>query len=295
MDAEDDPDLCPLCLTVPKDRLLVRCQCCNYGICLWCWHTIVTMTENEDARCPHCREAFDVEGVRQQRVIPPPKPARRAHASKAHLAELVLYDRRAVGVEGLPESLSNDSLLHHTLFGQYGRIRGFMRNTKTGMAVIRYSCCSEAASALRCANGAVLHGSALTVTYTLSKYCSAFLKGVNCTKKFCVDLHTAALEKPCVVPKLQASALPLFTFVDPNNPLWANTSATLPQSPLVPTNPAAVGDRIENGLEAQQRPQRQLPWSSRAVPCTLQMALPSPVHVRWFGSAKAATESPFFL
>lgn len=223
---------CPVCITPysEQDKQFRPCACA-FRMCLWCWHTIVTMAQSDyqEALCPGCRAPFDVETIQRQHSRPvKPKSTRRAAPGRAHLADVVLNDKRVVAVRNIPSVLIDidaegdergeeapdtvaarqcDARLfaigQHFLFGQYGRIVGAvvvkvaagLHRMPTYSAAIRYASSEEAARCVRFAHNSVLLGHTLSCKLVPTRYCGQFLLKSLCTKRMCVELHSEHKDK----------------------------------------------------------------------------------------------------
>jgi hypothetical protein len=196
-------------------------------MCVWCWHTIITLADNEEeARCPNCRSPFDLEAIRQQRPKQG-KPPRKCIPQRQQYADLVLNDRRVVGVTNLPALLIEnatigsspaDVIQQHFVFGQYGRIHGvLLSKAQEGSwnAAVRFGSSEEAGHAVRYAHGAVLYGRTISCAPIPTRYCANFLMKVACTKRNCIELHSEVSERSFILKDASARTLPLMGVVPP--------------------------------------------------------------------------------
>jgi hypothetical protein len=206
-------------------------------MCLWCWHTIVTMAQSDymEPVCPGCRTPYDVPAILKQHNTAPQarsKTARKAAPARAHLADVVLNDKRVVAVRNIPAALIDveecDATLQasgasasakqlcdarlfalgqHFLFGQYGRIVGAViiysglgtNRMPVYSAAIRYASSDEAGRCVRFANGSHLLGHVLSCKLVPTRYCGQFLLKSMCTKRMCVELHHEHTDKTLYV------------------------------------------------------------------------------------------------
>ncbi|MFS7957799.1 putative transcription factor C2H2 family [Helianthus anomalus] len=62
MMSNEEEKRCPLCAEEMDwtDQQLKPCKC-GYEVCVWCWHHIMDMAENDatEGLCPACRTPYD--------------------------------------------------------------------------------------------------------------------------------------------------------------------------------------------------------------------------------------------
>lgn len=126
-----------------------------------------------------------------------PKPLR---LNFTHMSNMRVIQRKLVYIINLPPSVADEStLLRYEYFGQYGTITKCCVNKHNAFAgygaYITYSTEEEAAKCIKACQGFKLDGNVLTTTYGTTKYCSYFLRGMNCPKVDCLYLHKMA--PPC--------------------------------------------------------------------------------------------------
>lgn len=221
-EASDDGDnVCPLCTEEMDltDKQLKPCHC-GYEICVWCWHHIMEMAEN-DRRCPACREPYNKEkivgmSVSCERLTDVNFEKRhKSHKSKAkvaearkHLSDVRVIQRNLVYVVGIPTSLANEkNLERREFFGQYGKIlkvsiscssSNSSQHSTTGTMSRVYITFMKEEDALRCiqaVNGYILEGQPLRACFGTTKYCYAWLKNTPCNNPDCLYLHDVGSEE----------------------------------------------------------------------------------------------------
>ncbi|KAK1888261.1 CCR4-NOT transcription complex subunit 4 [Dissostichus eleginoides] len=154
---KDDPMECPLCMEPLEidDVNFFPCTC-GYQICRFCWHRIRT---DENGLCPACRKPY------------PEDPARLAD----------------------PEVLKRPEY-----FGRFGKIHKVVINNSTSYAgsqgpsasaYVTYIRSEDALRAIQCVNNVVVDGRTLKASLGTTKYCSYFLKSMQCPKPDCMYLH----------------------------------------------------------------------------------------------------------
>lgn len=87
-------------------------------------------------------------------------------------------------------------------FGQYGPIvkivvnkNGYSQNNKSELtfsAYVTFSCPKDASLALLAIDNSVINGHTIRSSFGTTKYCSFFLKNMECNNKDCLYLHSLA-------------------------------------------------------------------------------------------------------
>ena len=121
------------------------------------------------------------------------------------LGKMRVLQRNLVYVTNLPLELSKEEILNRSeYFGQYGKIRkiaintrvptGVTINSKNGPSASAYVTFAndkgfDAYHAILAADGALLGGRHIKAAFGTTKYCSLFLKDVECSNPACMYLH----------------------------------------------------------------------------------------------------------
>ncbi|KAF9138988.1 transcriptional repressor proteinral negative regulator of transcription subunit 4 [Linnemannia schmuckeri] len=215
MSDEEDFD-CPLCMEELdiSDRNFRPCPC-GYQICRFCWHHI---KEDLNGRCPACRRVYSEETVEftpisadELAMIKNEKKAKEREKkeieamNRKHLSNMRVVQKSLVYVIGLPTKLANDehTLRQHEYFGQYGKIAKVVINRRNapmpvagsspGQAsvgvYITYVRKEDAAKAIAAIDGSIWDGKILRASYGTTKYCTYYLRGMNCQNPGCMYLH----------------------------------------------------------------------------------------------------------
>ena len=120
------------------------------------------------------------------------------------LSECRIITKNLVYVIGLSSSLANrDKLMRYEYFGQYGNIqkivvnknKAYNQNSPNGpsySAYVTYSKPSEASIAILSLDENIIDNHCIKASFGTTKYCSFFLKGIECTNKDCLFLHKIA-------------------------------------------------------------------------------------------------------
>ena len=243
MTEEDTWDsLCLICasLIVESEKDFTPCRC-GFRMCVWCFHKIVTLTElTERPRCPGCRAEWDVAAIESQSIkthLGNPNQNRIVHRhrhvdphrvdkAKRTLVDAVCVDSRVVLVLGLPTRqdsacfhITQETLVSHAWFGQYGRILALATSHADGKACIRYSLPCEATRACTIAGGCRITTPdvdpdlqwTIAVVPGKAKWCPFFLRNELCPKKECIDLHEPCSSHTELLPSLSASRVSVFS------------------------------------------------------------------------------------
>ena len=129
---------------------------------------------------------------------------------KDDLSESRIITKNLVYVIGLSSSLANkEKLQKYEYFGQYGTIikivvnknKAYNQNSPHGpsfSAYVTYSKPTEASIAILSLDEIILDNHSIRASFGTTKYCSFFLKGVECNNKDCLFLHTFADENEII-------------------------------------------------------------------------------------------------
>ncbi|KAF9001884.1 hypothetical protein BDQ17DRAFT_1306740 [Cyathus striatus] len=221
-DEEEDAE-CPLCLEEMDISDLNFKPCiCGYQICRFCWHHI---KENLNKRCPACRRIYTDEAVEfkpiatqdHKRLTQQKKQRERERKElealgRRQLANVRVVQRNVVYVVGIGPRFAKEELIptlrSNDYFGQYGKISKIIlvKRTPSGGGApvvglyITYHRREDAARAISSVDGSPSPGGGREVmraSYGTTKYCMAFLRGVQCNDHNCMNLHEWGDEKDC--------------------------------------------------------------------------------------------------
>mmetsp|Transcript_21395 Transcript_21395/g.52420 ORF Transcript_21395/g.52420 Transcript_21395/m.52420 type:complete len:804 (-) Transcript_21395:242-2653(-) len=212
---------CPICcedldLT---DLSFKPCKC-GYQVCLWCYKDI---NEKVNGRCPACRAPYKGQGehvtpdphklkeIRKTQTKQQKKKDSRKRASssgapdKKQLSTMRVLQRNLVYVVGLTIRVAKEEILRKKQYlGKYGKLLKIVVNKKTlGNGIISYCAyvtfknAKDAEVAIKKINGSMIDGVRVKATYGTTKYCTNFLRGVNCTNPSCLYLHYLARPEDC--------------------------------------------------------------------------------------------------
>lgn len=120
---------------------------------------------------------------------------------RSTLNNLRVIQKNLVYVIGIPHKYADEILLKkHEFFGQFGYIRKFVLNKRssnletTASAYITYSDEDEAIKCIKEIDESLLDGKMIRATFGTTKYCSFFLKNINCQNLECMYLHEKGKE-----------------------------------------------------------------------------------------------------
>ena len=126
------------------------------------------------------------------------------------LSESRIITKNLVYVIGLSSSIANkEKLVKHEYFGQYGTIikivvnknRAYNQNSPYGpsySAYVTFSKPSEASIAILSLDETMVDSHLIRASFGTTKYCSFFLKNIECTNKDCLFLHKIADENDII-------------------------------------------------------------------------------------------------
>ncbi|KAM0687133.1 hypothetical protein COBT_001633 [Conglomerata obtusa] len=115
---------------------------------------------------------------------------------KSVLQNIRVIQKNLVYVIGIPQKYADEVLLmKNEFFGQFGKIRKFVLNKRTSnleataSAYITYAAETEATKCISEIDESCLEGKMIKATFGTTKYCSFYLKNVNCQNLECMYLH----------------------------------------------------------------------------------------------------------
>lgn len=125
-------------------------------------------------------------------------------------AKLRILQKNIVYVIGLSATLANENILRqHDFFGQYGEITKIVvnkngynqsnHNETTYSSYVSYKTKEQASLALLAIDSIIIDGNLIRCSFGTTKYCSYFLKGVQCFNRECLYLHQWADENDVIV------------------------------------------------------------------------------------------------
>ena len=126
------------------------------------------------------------------------------------LADARIITKNLVYIIGLSSSIANkEKLIKHKYLGQYGTIlkivvnknKAYNQNSPHGpsySAYVTFSKPSEASIAILSLDDTMIDNHLIRASFGTTKYCSYFLKGVECNNKDCLFLHKLADENDII-------------------------------------------------------------------------------------------------
>ncbi|WKY05137.1 hypothetical protein Q1695_005841 [Nippostrongylus brasiliensis] len=212
-DEQSDKE-CPLCMEQLEidDLDFYPCKC-EYQICRFCWHRLLT---DENGLCPACRQPYpedpvtfkplscaDVQRIKDEKRLKQQAEKLRISESRNHLANYRVLQKNLVYVVGLsPRVADPDTLRKPEYFGRFGKILKVVVGTAptanhphaqpSHTAYVTYSKVEEALKAIQAVCNAQLDGRIVKASLGTTKYCSSFLRSQKCFKPECMYLHEIA-------------------------------------------------------------------------------------------------------
>ncbi|KAJ7987969.1 hypothetical protein DPEC_G00318770 [Dallia pectoralis] len=205
-----DPMECPLCLEPLEidDVNFFPCTC-GYQICRFCWHRIRT---DENGLCPACRKPYpedpavykplsaeELQRIRNEKKAKQVEKKQKVSENRKHLASVRVVQRNLVFVVGLSQRLADPEVLKRPeYFGKFGKIHKVVINNSTSYAgsqgpsasaYVTYLRSEDALRAIQSVNNVMVDGRTLKASLGTTKYCSYFLKNMQCPKPDCMYLH----------------------------------------------------------------------------------------------------------
>ncbi|KAJ3612441.1 hypothetical protein NHX12_020717 [Muraenolepis orangiensis] len=208
---EDYRDMeCPLCMEALEidDVNFFPCTC-GYQICRFCWHRIRT---DENGLCPACRKPYpedpavykplsqeELQKIKSEKKQRQSEKRQKLTENRKHLASVRVVQRNLVFVVGLSQRLAEPEVLKRPeYFGKFGKIHKVVINNSTSYAgsqgpsasaYVTYIRSDDALRAIQSVNNVVVDGRTLKASLGTTKYCSYFLKSMQCPKPDCMYLH----------------------------------------------------------------------------------------------------------
>uniref|UniRef100_A0A4W4H487 CCR4-NOT transcription complex subunit 4 n=1 Tax=Electrophorus electricus TaxID=8005 RepID=A0A4W4H487_ELEEL len=290
---KEDPMECPLCMEPLEidDVNFFPCTC-GYQICRFCWHRIRT---DENGLCPACRKPYpedpavykplsqeEIQRIKSEKKQKQNERKQKVTENRKHLASVRVVQRNLVFVVGLSQRLADPEVLKRPeYFGKFGKIHKVVINNSTSYAgsqgpsasaYVTYIRSEDALRAIQCVNNVVVDGRTLKASLGTTKYCSYFLKSMQCPKPDCMYLHELGDEAASFTKeemqagKHQEYEQKLLQDLYKLNPNFLQTStcggekskgkSNATQSPVEkPTEPVSIG----NGENTQQVPSSDSP------------------------------------
>ncbi|XP_059833745.1 CCR4-NOT transcription complex subunit 4 isoform X11 [Hypanus sabinus] len=209
-DTKEDPVECPLCMEPLEidDINFFPCTC-GYQICRFCWHRIRT---DENGLCPACRKPYpedpavykplsqeELQRIKNEKKQKQNERKQKISENRKHLASVRVVQKNLVFVVGLSQRLADPEVLKRPeYFGKFGKIHKVVINNSTSYAgsqgpsasaYVTYMRSEDALRAIQCVNNVVVDGRTLKASLGTTKYCSYFLKNMQCPKPDCMYLH----------------------------------------------------------------------------------------------------------
>lgn len=201
---------CPLCMEPLEidDVNFFPCTC-GYQICRFCWHRIRT---DENGLCPACRKPYpedpavykplsqeELQRIKNEKKQKQNEKKQKITENRKHLASVRVVQRNLVFVVGLSQRLADAEVLKKPeYFGKFGKIHKVVINNSTSYAgsqgpsasaYVTYIRSEDTLRAIQCVNNVVVDGRTLKASLGTTKYCSYFLKSMQCPKPDCMYLH----------------------------------------------------------------------------------------------------------
>ncbi|XP_073423626.1 CCR4-NOT transcription complex subunit 4 isoform X7 [Dendrobates tinctorius] len=209
-EVKEDPVECPLCMEPLEidDINFFPCTC-GYQICRFCWHRIRT---DENGLCPACRKPYpedpavykplsqeELQRIKNEKKQKQNERKQKISENRKHLASVRVVQKNLVFVVGLSQRLADPEVLKRPeYFGKFGKIHKVVINNSTSYAgsqgpsasaYVTYIRSEDALRAIQCVNNVVVDGRTLKASLGTTKYCSYFLKNMQCPKPDCMYLH----------------------------------------------------------------------------------------------------------
>ncbi|KAK3686626.1 transcriptional repressor general negative regulator of transcription subunit 4 [Vermiconidia calcicola] len=218
---DDEEETCPLCVEEfdITDKGFRPCVC-GYQICQFCYNNV---KNNMNGLCPACRRTYNDNDIEYKVITPEEAAAHKArqaqkqkktqaalqkekqkaeadNLSRKHLAGLRVVQKNLVYVTGLSPNFQEDKLLAtlrgDQYFGQYGKIIKIVvskaKDTAYPQSVgvyVTYDRKEDAQTCITAVDGSKNGEYTLRAQFGTTKYCSAYLRGENCTNRNCMFLH----------------------------------------------------------------------------------------------------------
>ncbi|KAM3858912.1 CCR4-NOT transcription complex subunit 4 [Diretmus argenteus] len=260
---KDDPMECPLCMEPLEidDVNFFPCTC-GYQICRFCWHRIRT---DENGLCPACRKPYpedpavykplsqeELQRIKNEKKQKQNEKKQKITENRKHLASVRVVQKNLVFVVGLSQRLADPEVLKRPeYFGKFGKIHKVVINNSTSYAgsqgpsasaYVTYIRSEDALRAIQFVNNVVVDGRTLKASLGTTKYCSYFLKSMQCPKPDCMYLHELGDEAASFTKeemqagKHQEYEQKLLQDLYKMNPTFLQTSATAGEKPKGKSN-----------------------------------------------------------
>uniref|UniRef100_A0A3Q4N5Z1 CCR4-NOT transcription complex, subunit 4a n=1 Tax=Neolamprologus brichardi TaxID=32507 RepID=A0A3Q4N5Z1_NEOBR len=194
---KDDPMECPLCMEPLEidDVNFFPCTC-GYQICRFCWRHH-PYPEDPAVYKPLSQE--EIQRIKNEKKQKQNEKKQKVTENRKHLASVRVVQRNLVFVVGLSQRLADPEVLKRPeYFGRFGKIHKVVINNSTSYAgsqgpsasaYVTYIRSEDALRAIQCVNNVVVDGRTLKASLGTTKYCSYFLKSMQCPKPDCMYLH----------------------------------------------------------------------------------------------------------
>lgn len=277
--------------------------------------------------CPACRRPYSDKDIEWKIISPEETAAHKArqaqrakktqaalqkerqkaeadHLSRKHLAGLRVVQKNLVYVTGLSPTTQEDQLLQtlrgDEYFGQYGKIIKIVVSKAKDPShphsvgvYVTYERKEDAAKCITAVNGAKNGERTLRAQFGTTKYCSAYLRGEQCSNRQCMFLHepgeanesysradlsalnAGSSQQEGGKPPPPQSQQPV---ASASQPMTRQASGDQPQSPVI-DRPALPSTASWASKPIQQQPSRaesRVP-SGSTDPATIS-AMPAPVQ-----------------
>ncbi|KAI9716733.1 MAG: transcriptional repressor general negative regulator of transcription subunit 4 [Chrysothrix sp. TS-e1954] len=264
---DDESETCPLCIEEfdPSDKNFRPCPC-GYQICQFCYNNIKTTM---NGLCPACRRIYDDKNIQWKRVSAEEmqshkeaaaSQARKKQAAKQkeaakreadalgrkHLAGIRVRQKNLVYVTGMRPTSSaehlSEILRSEEYFGQYGKIIKVVvskaKDTANPLApvgvYVTFANKDDASKCIAVVDGSQNYDMKLRAQYGTTKYCSAYLRGENCTNRSCMFLHEPGEESE----SFSRQDLSSMNVISTQSPTQANMSTNQVPQPQPPPQQA---------------------------------------------------------
>ncbi|KAI8095106.1 regulator of Vps4 activity in the MVB pathway-domain-containing protein [Gilbertella persicaria] len=215
--SEEEEYDCPLCMEELDiaDRNFKPCPC-GYKICRFCWHHI---RENLNGRCPACRREYsdqnaefepisadEIARIKREKKEKERQQKEMEMANRRHLANMRVVQKNLVYIIGLhPKLATEETIRSPDYFGQFGKIAKIVINKRqiaptshangatsmqpSAAVYVTYNRKEDATKAIHAVDGSVMAGRILRASYGTTKYCTYYLRNMNCPNPNCLYLH----------------------------------------------------------------------------------------------------------
>ncbi|KAI7888218.1 regulator of Vps4 activity in the MVB pathway-domain-containing protein [Mucor mucedo] len=190
---------CPCGYKVPLNQKLN-----GVYICRFCWHHI---RENLNRRCLFLLTLNNrIQRIRREKKEKERQQKDMETANRRHLANMRVVQKNLVYIIGLhPKLATEETVRSNDYFGQFGKISKIVINKRqiapTSLAngatsmqpsaavYVTYQRKEDAGKAIHAVDGSVMAGRILRASYGTTKYCTYYLRNMNCPNPSCLYLH----------------------------------------------------------------------------------------------------------